>query len=233
MVSARWPDGLTTPNRTSAIAPPPAWPRSHPSTIASTLSCHPSSVTTPPLERTTTVGVPLAATARISSTCSSGSCRFVRSKPSDSSRSLRPAKTMATSAARAIATASARRDAFFVDCEVGVERESRCGQHGRALICGEGADLVERDVGAGGVDVGAAAALESGLGGERADHRDRSLPSEAEGRRCSSAEQPSLRRPLERPGGVASTSSSPVAVCGSSVRASTRRTDSSTVDSSS
>ena len=55
--SASRPDGLTAPVRTSASAPPTAWPSAQPSTIASTLSCHGSSETTPPLERTTTVRV--------------------------------------------------------------------------------------------------------------------------------------------------------------------------------
>ena len=59
-VSASFPEGLTAPVRTSAIAPPPAWPPSQASMIALTLSAH-GMVTAEPFIRTTaTFGCTLA-----------------------------------------------------------------------------------------------------------------------------------------------------------------------------
>ena len=59
-VSASFPDGFTAPVRTSAIAPPPAWPPSQASRIAFTLSAH-GMVTADPFIRTTaTFGCTLA-----------------------------------------------------------------------------------------------------------------------------------------------------------------------------
>jgi beta-glucosidase len=81
-----------------ASAPPPACPRRNPSRIASTSSCQPSRLSTPPWLSTTTVRGAAAATALISSTCSVGRSMPVRSVPSDSAESGSPANTTATSA---------------------------------------------------------------------------------------------------------------------------------------
>ena len=113
MVSASRPDGLTRPNSTSAIAPPPAWPSSQPSRIAGTAGVPRGGARArAPLDSTTTVrGLTARDRARAAPVRRPGRSMSSRSKPSDSC--VQPTKTSATSLASASATASASRSGRF------------------------------------------------------------------------------------------------------------------------
>ncbi len=170
IVSASRPDGLTRPNRTSAIALPPAWPSSQPSMTAGTALSHGLVASTAPLDRITTVRGLTLATSSISRRWSAGRSMPSRSAPSVS-RAL-PTKTSATSLACATATASASRSCSsaswsrsgaVVDGVAGREEHRRLGR---------GGDLGEGVVEPGRGDLGAAAALVARGAGELAEHRD-------------------------------------------------------------
>src|SRR5665647_1798287 len=107
MVSVILPDGFTIPYSTSAVAGPPAWPRSQPSTIARTRAWNDVTRTDDPLLSTTTT---FWLTARMSSrraSCSAGRSQVSRSYPSDSWLSPSPRNASTTPAFLATSTASA------------------------------------------------------------------------------------------------------------------------------
>ena len=107
MVCASLPDGLTLPNSTSASAGPPDWPSSQDSRMPLAFLAHGATVTTEPLESTTTTFLFSAATASSSAICLAGMSRVSRSKPSDSAASGSPRNMSTTSAPLAASTASA------------------------------------------------------------------------------------------------------------------------------
>ena len=107
MVCASLPDGLTSPNTTSASASPPASPSSQDSRIAWASSHHGATETTEPLDKmTATCGL----TAEILCSrlvCLAGMSRLVRSNPSDSAASGSPMNMSTMSAFRAVSMACA------------------------------------------------------------------------------------------------------------------------------
>ena len=94
------------------MAPPPSSPGSHASSTAGTCAAIQGSAKTRPSISTTTVGVPVATTASTSCCCTPVRPRSAASRNSPLVHSRRrperpPTHTMATSASRAAATASA------------------------------------------------------------------------------------------------------------------------------
>ena len=82
-VSASRPEGLTFPVKTSAIAPPPAWPPSQASSTPDTLASQ-GIATAEPLTRTTTTRAAARAAVSMSARCPGGRSMDARSFPSDS-----------------------------------------------------------------------------------------------------------------------------------------------------
>ena len=107
-VKGSFPDGLTLPRSTSAIACPACVPRNHDSTMPSTLSTHGISTAFPDTMTTTILSL-TSASASITLFCAYGSAIDARSLPSASCplALLSPPKKSITSASAASATASA------------------------------------------------------------------------------------------------------------------------------
>ncbi len=109
------PDGLTRPESTPVIAAAPSSPGKNACTTAAHRANAQPSAYGRPVSSTSTTGVPVARTASTSSRCTPGSSRSSRSQPSPTvPRPKRPAWSpttrTATSAADAVATASAKPD---------------------------------------------------------------------------------------------------------------------------
>ena len=100
------PEGLFSPNSVSATACPPSSPGNQASSMAGMFSCSHTAVTGRPLWITSTTGVPAARTAFTKSSCRPGRSSETRSKFSPQVSVLSPTHTIATSASRAIPTAS-------------------------------------------------------------------------------------------------------------------------------
>ena len=103
-VTGSFPEGVASPNSSRATIAPSSCPGNHASSTAGTAPSH--GVRDDELSfRTTTVRGFAAAIARISESCPFSSAMLSRSRPSSA---IVPASTIATSAPRAAATASAR-----------------------------------------------------------------------------------------------------------------------------
>ena len=107
MVAASLPDGEAAPKSTSASATPPISPPYGAATMAGTAALSSPSEIVPPERRSSTVGLPSAATCATSSACSPGSVVIVRSSPSRSCDWSMPIASTIASAAAATLTAPA------------------------------------------------------------------------------------------------------------------------------
>src|SRR3954452_2774190 len=118
------PDGLTSPNRTAAIALPFSWPGYHASTTPATLPIHGIRAAPPVLSTTTVLGL-AAATALISRFWSPGSARLGLSPPSVRRSLTNTTATSALLAASTAACSSAGLGASQPTCTDGTRRGSR------------------------------------------------------------------------------------------------------------